>query len=107
MADVISHYLFEEDSKNHRTYKFCYAERDPSGAYLRHKIFKEKNNSLKIKNTFYTSNLRAAKKNFDDWLKKLRDEEGSGALQNIYTKLTKEFLFNEYVIKDTLDVCVA
>ena len=37
----------------------------------------------------------------------MHKHEGSTGLQEIYKKLTKRFLFNEYVIKDDFDVFVA
>lgn len=90
----------------YRTYKFGYTVDNPSYEYLRHKIFNE-DGSPSIEETFYTLNLRNAKLYFYEQLKELYSEAGISGLQEIYKKLTKKFLFNEYVIKDEFDVFVA
>ena len=62
--------------------------------------------SPSIEETFHTLNLRNAKLYFYEQLKELHAER-NGWPQEIYKKLTKRFLFNEYVIKDEFDVFVA
>jgi len=105
---VISKYLFKTRSNGYRyrTYKFGYTDDNPSCEYLRHKIFDEDGAPF-IKETFYTLNLRNAKLYFCEQLKKIHDKPGMADLQEIYKKLTKRFLFNEYVIKKEFDVFVA
>jgi hypothetical protein len=44
---------------------------------------------------------------FTEQLRELHEQEGLEGLQDVYKKLTKRFLFNEYVIKDEFDVFVA
>lgn len=105
---VISKYLFKTKptGDQYRTYKFGYTVDNPSYEYLRHKIFNE-DGSPSIEDTFYTLNLRNAKLYFYEQLRKLYVEAGMAGLQEIYKKLTKRVLFNEYVIKDEFDVFVA
>lgn len=108
LESVISKYLFKAKptGDKYRTYKFGYTVDNPSYEYLRHKIFNEYG-SPSIEETFYTLNLRNAKLYFYEQLKELHAEAGMPGLQKIYKKLTKRFLFNEYVIKDEFDVFVA
>lgn len=105
---VINRYLFKTKptGDQYRTYKFGYTVDNPSYEYLRHKIFNE-DGSPSIEETFYTLNLRNARLYFYEQLKELHAESGMNGLQEIYKKLTKRFLFNEYVIKDEFDVFVA
>ena len=107
LEDVVITYLFRIKPRiQDRTYKFGYMADNPSYEYLRHKIFEE-DGSRFIKETFYTLNLRNAKLYFYEQLKELHAKSGMNGLQEIYKKLTKRFLFNEYVIKDEFDVLVA
>lgn len=105
---VINKYLFKVKPKGdlYRTYKFGYTVDNPSYEYLRYKIFNE-GGSGSIQETFYTLNLKNAKRYFYEQLKELYSESGLKGLQDIYKKLTRNFLFNEYVIKDDFDVFVA
>ena len=105
---VISKYLFKTKptGNQYRTYKFGYTVDNPSYKYLRHKIFNE-DGSPSIEETFYTLNLRNAKLYFYEQIKELHAEDGMAGLQEIYKKLTKRLLLNEYVIKDEFDVFVA
>jgi hypothetical protein len=89
-----------------RTYKFGYTVDNPSYEYLRHRILGE-SGSGSIQETFYTLNLSDAKDYFTQQLSELHQQEGLPGLQSVYKKLTKRFLFNEYVIRDEFDVFVA
>ena len=108
VESVIERYLFKikPTGNRFRTYKFGYEVDNPSYEYLRYKIFDEAG-AGEIKETFYTLNLRNAKHYFYEQIKGLYDENGLSGLQEIYKKLTRRFLFNEYVIKDEFDVFVA
>ena len=108
VAAVQSKYLFRNKptGDQFRTYKFGYTVDNPSYQYLRYKIFNEPGSGL-IQETFYTLNLSNAKDYFSKQLEELYKQEGLRALQDIYAKLTKRFLFNEYAIKDEFDVFVA
>ena len=105
---VISRYLYmtKPTGDRYRTYKFGYTKDNPSYEYLRHKIFKEDGTPL-IEETLYTLNLKNARIYFFEQLKGLYSESRIKGLQEIYKKLTRRFLFNEYVIKDEFDVFVA
>lgn len=108
LETVIRKYLFETKPTGgqFRTYKFGYTIDNPSYKYLKHRIFNE-DGAGSIKETFYTLNLKNAKHYFYEQIKSLHSESGINGLREIYKKLTKKFLFNEYVIKDEFDVFVA
>ena len=105
---VVDSYLFKTKKPTdlYRTYKFGYMVDNPSYEYLRYKIFKEDGAGM-VNETFYTLNLRNAKHYFSEQLQELYAKNGLDELQKIYKKLTKNILFNEYVIKDEFDVFVA
>ena len=44
---------------------------------------------------------------FTEQCRDLYQQEGIEGLNNVYKKLTKRFLLNEYIIKDEFDVFVA
>lgn len=88
------------------TYKFGYTSDNPSYEYMRFRIFNEPNPGA-IQETFYTLNLKNAKSYFIGQLEGLYNEDGIEAIQEIYKKISKRFLFNEYIIKDEFDVFVA
>jgi hypothetical protein len=89
-----------------RTYKFGYHNDNPSYLYMRHRIFGEPNPGA-IEETFYTLNLKNSKAYFIGQLTGWHQEEGFAGIQELYKKITKKFLFNEYVINDEFDVFVA
>ncbi len=80
------------------TYKFGYTADNPSYEYMRYRIFNESNPGA-IQETFYTLNLKNAKTYFIGQLEELYKEDGFEAIQDLYKKMSKRFLFNEYVIK--------
>ena len=108
LSDIISKYLFKvkPTGDQYRTYKFGYTIDNPSYNYLRYKIFSEEGIGS-IDETFYTLNLKIARRYFQEQLDDLYDETGIEGLHDIYKKLTKRFMFNEYIIKDEFDVFVA
>ena len=113
LSDLQIRYLFKKPPSNlFRTYLFGYEEDNPSDQYFKFRILDEPN-AGSVEETFYTLNLSNAKTYFTEQLKELYKSEktqplqGIEALQDIYKKLTKQFLFNEYVIKDEFDVFVA
>ena len=89
-----------------RTYKFGYESDNPSYDYMRYRILGEVGGGS-VKETFYTLNLSNAKTYFTGQFRDLHGQSGMKGLQEIYRKLTKRFLFNEYIIKDEFDVFVA
>ncbi|MCF8239748.1 MAG: DUF262 domain-containing HNH endonuclease family protein [Melioribacteraceae bacterium] len=108
LSSIIGKFIYRDSpgKKILRTYKFGYEVDNPSYQYLRYRIFNEDGEG-EIEETFYTLNLRNAKKYFSSQLKNLYEIEGLEGLEYIYKKLTKKFLFNEYIIKDEFDVFVA
>ncbi len=108
ISEIINRYLFKvkPTGEEFRTYKFGYSVDNPSYKYLRYRIFSEPG-SGSIEETFYTLNLKNAKHYFREQIGALYEETGLDGLRDIYRKLTKRFLFNEYVIKDEFDVFVA
>ena len=107
LADMIGKYLYKiKPSGLIKTYKFGYMVDNPSYKYLKHKIFDEAG-AGSINDTFYTLNLCNARNYFQDQIKALLVENGFASIQEIYKKLTKYFLFNEYVIKNEFDVFIA
>ena len=108
LKTLIDTYLFKikPTGDKFRTYKFGYEVDDPSYKYLKHEIFKEYGGGA-TEETLYTLNLKNAKIYFFKKLEELFRENGIEGLREIYEKITKRFLFNEYVIKDEFDVYVA
>jgi len=108
IAALQSSYLFKTKptGDQFRTYKFGYETDNPSYNYLRFRILGEVGGGT-VEETFYTLNLSNAKTYFNEQLRGLHEKQGLEGLQDVYKKLTKRFLFNEYVIKDEFDVFVA
>ena len=108
LASLQNRFLFKTKPPGHqfRTYKFGYTEDNPSYDYLRYRILGEPGGGS-VQETFYTLNLSNAKTYFDSQLRELHAQAGMDGIQDIYKKLTKGFLFNEYVIQDEFDVFVA
>lgn len=108
ISEIQNKYLFriKPTGDQYRTYKFGYLVDNPSYDYLRYMIFNEEG-APAVQETFYTLNLSNAKKFFKKQLDLVFQNEGYDGLKEIYKKLTKQFLFNEYIIKDDFDVFVA
>lgn len=108
LESIIEKYLYKikPTGNEYRTYKFGYTVDNPSYNYLRYKIFNE-SGSGSIDETFYTLNLKNSWKYFFEQIEELYKSDGMEGLKDIYKKITKQFLFNEYIIKDEFDVFVA
>lgn len=108
ISEVTSKYLFKVKPTGDyfRTYKFGYTEDNPSYEYLRYRILGEEG-AGSVDETFYTLNLKNAKHYFSEQLAALYEQAGLPGLREVYKKLTKSFLFNEYIIRDEFDVFVA
>jgi len=108
IAELQSRYLFrtKPTGDQFRTYIFGYESDNPSHNYLRFRILGEEGGGSP-EETFYTLNLCNAKTYFTEQLRELHKQEKLEGLQDIYRKLTRGFLFNEYVIEDEFDVFVA
>ena len=107
-AMVQKKYLFElkPPEEQFRTYIFGYTDDNPSYEFMRYRVLGEIGEGT-IQETFYTLNLSNAKRFFLEQLHKWHQQEGVPGLQSLYRTLTKQFLFNEYIIKDEFDVFVA
>src|SRR5690606_36477124 len=86
-----------------KTYKFGYEADNPSFKYLRHKIFLE-GDSGTVQDTYYTLNLENAKLFFTENLQNYLDEFGFEEIEHLFKKITQNFMFNVYEIKDDFDV---
>lgn len=107
LSDLNERYLFRTSPKGgFRTYVFGYTDDNPSHEYLRHRILGESGGGT-VQETFYTLNLGEAKEYFYRQLENLHKASGAEGLSDLYRKLTKRFLFNEYAIDNDFDVFVA
>lgn len=107
LSDLHERYLFRTNPKGEfRTYLFGYTDDNPSHEYLRHRIFGESGGGA-VQETFYTLNLGEAKEYFSKQLENLHASSGATGLPDLYRKLSKRLLFNEYAIDDDFDVFVA
>jgi len=108
ISEVTGKYLFKvkPTGDRFRTYKFGYTEDNPSDSYLRYRIMGEEG-AGSVDETFYTLNLKNAKLYFSEQLAALYEQAGLSGLQDVYKKLTRRFLSNEYIIRDEFDVFVA
>jgi uncharacterized protein with ParB-like and HNH nuclease domain len=107
LADVEDRYLFRTNPRNgYRTYKFGYTEDNPSQEYLRYRILGEAGGS-EVQETFYTLNLGNARTYFSEQIAELYSRRAFGGLADLFRKLTRHLLFNEYSINEEFDVFVA
>ena len=108
LADIVERYLFKIRPRDgqFRTYKFGYAHDNPSDEYLRYCILGEEDNGF-VPETFYTLNLGNAKTYFEGQIKQLYIHEGIEGLRSVYRKVTRNFMVNDFIIKDEFDVFVA
>jgi len=108
LESIITKFIYKQKPSGDQflTYKFGYTADNPSYEYMRYRIFGEENAGA-IQETFYTLNLKNVKTYFIGQLEAWHKEEGWEAIQDLYKKITKRFLFNEYIIKDEFDVFVA
>jgi uncharacterized protein with ParB-like and HNH nuclease domain len=105
---IIENYIYQQipSGNQFRTYKFGYTTDNPSYEYMRFRVFNEPN-AGSIEETFYTLNLKNAKIYFKGQLEAYHEAESWQGIQELYKKITKKFLFNEYIIQDDFDVFVA
>ena len=105
IAALESRFLFKlkPGGNAFRTYKFGYTTDNPSYDYMRYQILGEDGGGTVVE-TFYTLNLGNGKRYFKEQLRAWHEAEGVAPLQQLYRTRTKQFLFNEYIIKDEFDV---
>lgn len=103
--DVRRKYIFDtkpEDAA--RSYIFGYEKDNPSYEYLKKKIFGEDSDvHFPSEDTIYTKNLLAARTFFKSRIEKL----SLGELEDLFTKVTQQLVFNVYEITSDIDVFVA
>lgn len=108
LKDIVSKYICQKRPQDNMitTYLFGYEADNPSADYLRHKIFGEAYSGT-INETYYTKNLKFAKKFFKENLTTIYKNEGMAGINTLYLKLTLKLMFNIHVIDDDYDVFVA
>nr|WP_223216818.1 DUF262 domain-containing protein [Paraburkholderia phenoliruptrix] len=107
LSDVEERYLFRTNPRGgFRTYLFGYTEDNPSDEFLRFQILGEPDGK-QLQETFYTLNLDNAIKYFSEQIAAFHQINGSPGLADLFKRLTKRLLVNEYSIGDEFDVFVA
>lgn len=103
-TDIKKKFIFEsKDGGISRSYIFGYEKDNPSHEYLKRKIFNQTSEEhCPTEETIYTKNLLDAKNFFILKIASLSLKE----IEDIYTKLTQNLLFNIFYIEDDLDVFV-
>lgn len=104
IKDVRKKYIYdskpEEDS---RSYIFGYEKDNPSYEFLKKNILLGQSNiHYPNEDTIYTKNLYVAKSFFLEKLSSLEDDK----IDNIFTKVTQQLVFNAYEIASDIDVFV-
>lgn len=88
------------------TYLFGYETDNPSSDYLKYKVFEEPFGGT-VFETYYTKNLKYAKKFFTENLRAMYLTDGMAGIESLYKKLTLRLMFNLHEIEDDYDVFVA
>ena len=108
ISDIRKDFIFIHRSNSIlRSYIFGYEKDNPSYEFLKTKIFNEASSSNQYQETLYTQNLENAKKFFRDNFRALNEQDRPQMLESIYKIVTRNLLFNEYVIQSDVDVFVA
>jgi hypothetical protein len=101
-SQLVARYLVRKSGPS-RAYIFGYEKDNPSYEYLKTQILAEASPQYQGVETVYTGNLLFAR---DFFAKKLTDLDASER-EELFKRLTQRLVFNEYEIKDDLDVFVA
>jgi uncharacterized protein with ParB-like and HNH nuclease domain len=88
------------------TYLFGYETDNPSSDYLKYKVFEEPFGGT-VFESYYTKNLKYAKKFFAENLQEMYKNDGIEGIELLYKKLTLKLMFNIHEIEDDYDVFVA
>lgn len=102
--DIRRKYIYDSiDNETSRSYIFGYEKDNPSYEFLKKRIFLEASSHHSLdEDTIYTKNLIAAKEYFSEQLKNLTHTK----LEDVFTKITQQFVFNAYEISKEIDVFV-
>lgn len=107
LSDLEERYLFRTNPRGgYRTYVFGYTEDNPSNEYFCFRILSEQGGK-QVQETFYTLNLENAKNYFVGQINGWHTVKGMDGLADLFKRLTKRLLFNEYIIDEGFDVFVA
>ena len=103
--EIKKKFIFEsKDGGISRSYLFGYESDNPSYEFLKQRIFCEQSdNQAHVQETIYTNNLLNAKEFFIEHLKGMEFSE----IEDLYTKVTQNILFNIYSMSDEIDVHVS
>ncbi|MBE7435436.1 MAG: DUF262 domain-containing protein [Anaerolineales bacterium] len=108
ISDIRKDFIFIKRSNSIvRSYIFGYEKDNPSYEFLKTRIFNEESSSALNQETLYTHNLENAKAFFKENLIAIAEDQRLAALENIFQKVTRHLLFNEYILQNDVDVFVA
>ena len=104
--EILNKYIYEsKPEENSKSFLFSYELQNPSYSFLAECIYQnEEILKTRIQETAYTKNLKEA---YDFFFKKLDEIKDNTEIENIFKKITQDFLFNVYKISSEIDVYVA
>ena len=101
---IIEKFIYEEkDSSSNKTFLFCYEKDNPSFSFLIKNIYAQSDVVSHEENTLYNNNLALAKNFFIQKLEQLNKDQ----LEDVFKKISQNFLFNTYEISNDIDVYVS
>lgn len=105
LIDIKRKFIYDTKDKGiSRSYIFGYEKDNPSYEFLKTEIFLESSETSNQKQeTIYTQNLENSKNFFLEQLNDLNKNQ----IENLYKKLTQQFLFNIYTITSDIDTFVS
>ena len=101
---IIEKFIYEEkDLSSNKTFLFCYEQDNPSYSFLIKNIYCQSDLVTHAEYTLYNNNLYLAKTFFLKKLEQMSDNE----IENVFRKISQNFLFNTYEISNDIDVYVS
>lgn len=101
---ITEKFIYEEkDSSSNKTFLFCYEKENPSFSFLIKNIYSQSDIVSYEEYTLYNNNLALAKEFFTKKLQQMTENE----IEDIYKKISQNFLFNTYEISNDIDVYVS
>lgn len=101
---IIEKFIYEEkDASSNKTFLFCYEQENPSFSFLIKNIYGQSDVVDHEENTLYNNNLALAKDFFLQKLQQLNKEQ----IEDVFKKISQNFLFNTYEISNDIDVYVS